>query len=71
MVMCGMYNVSGEFVIKVGIFVKSGVFGGIMGFLFYDFGIGIFGLVLDEKGNSIVGVKFLEIMFEMYRLSIF
>ncbi|MEH7664793.1 glutaminase, partial [Bacillus velezensis] len=37
----------------------------------YNFGIGIFGQALDEKGNSIAGVKLLEIMSEKYRLSIF
>lgn len=63
MVICGMYNEFGEFVICVGIFVKSGVVGGIFGCVKGDMGIGIFGLVLDVNGNSIVGFKIFEFFF--------
>lgn len=71
MVTCGMYNASGEFAINIGIPAKSGVSGGIMGATPYDFGIGIFGPALDEKGNSIAGIKLLELMSEKYEMSIF
>lgn len=71
MVTCGMYNASGEFAIKIGIPAKSGVSGGIMGTVSGKYGIGIFGPALDEKGNSIGGIKFLELLSKKFSLSLF
>lgn len=71
MITCGMYNASGSFAVKVGIPSKSGVGGGIMATVPGVMGIGILGPALDEKGNSVAGVKVLEQLSRELDLSIF
>ncbi|WP_407653449.1 glutaminase A [Brevibacillus ruminantium] len=71
MITCGMYNASGEFAIDVGIPAKSGVAGGIMAAVPQRMGIGVFGPALDDKGNSVAGVKVLEKLSDRLDLSVF
>lgn len=71
MVTCGMYDASGEFAINVGIPSKSGVGGGIMCAVPNRMGIGVVGPALDNKGNSVAGVKVLKAVSEHLSLSIF
>ena len=60
MTTCGIYDFTGEWVYRVGMPAKSGVGGGILAVLPGQLGIGVFSPRLDERGNSVRGVKVCE-----------
>ena len=71
MASCGLYNRSGEFAWRVGLPAKSGSAGGIMAAAPGKLGIGTFSPLLDDRGNSVCGVKALEFLSRELNLSIY
>lgn len=71
MVTSGMYNASGECAIHVGIPAKSGVSGGIMAVVPNRMGIGVIGPAIDDKGNSVAGIRVLEDLSKTFGLHLF
>lgn len=71
MVTCGLYNGVGEFAYKVGLPAKSGVGGCVVGIIPGEMSIAVWSPGLDKSGNSLVGVKALELFTTKTGKSIF
>ncbi|WP_052129904.1 glutaminase A [Ureibacillus sinduriensis] len=79
MMTCGLYNASGKYAATIGIPMKSGVSGGVLctvqngqiEHLQGRMGIGVFSPMIDEIGNSVKGMDFLQRISEHYNLSVF
>lgn len=68
---CGMYNFAGEWGYTVGLPAKSGVSGGIIAVVPNQIGIAVFSPPLDERANSVRGVKVCEELSTQFGLHLF
>jgi glutaminase len=57
---CGMYNYAGEWAYAVGLPAKSGVAGGVIAVVPGQFGICVYSPPVDERGNSVRGIRVCE-----------
>ncbi|CAN5170968.1 glutaminase [soil metagenome] len=68
---CGFYDEAGEFSFEVGLPGKSGVGGGIVAIHPEQYSVAVWSPILNEKGNSELGMAALEKLTTMTGLSIF
>lgn len=68
---CGFYDEAGEFTFKVGLPGKSGIGGGIVAVHPGQYAVAVWSPRLNKKGNSVRGMKFLELLTTKTGLSIF
>ena len=68
---CGFYDEAGEFSYLVGLPGKSGVGGGIVAIYPMRYSVAVWSPRLNSKGNSIMGMKALELLTTATQESIF
>ena len=68
---CGFYDEAGEFAYLVGLPGKSGVGGGLVAIYPLQYSVAVWSPRLNSKGNSVMGIKALELLTTKTQKSIF
>ncbi|MDR0661565.1 MAG: glutaminase [Prevotellaceae bacterium] len=71
MLTCGTYDAVGDFAFRVGVPAKSGVGGGIVGVIPNKMSIAVWSPELNAQGNSVIGMKAMELFTTYTGISIF
>ncbi len=71
MLTCGTYDAAGEFAYRIGLPCKSGVGGGIVAVVPDRLTLAVWSPALDATGNSLLGMKALEMFVARTGLSVF
>jgi glutaminase len=71
MLTCGFYDEAGQFAYRVGLPGKSGVGGGIVAVIPGELSIAVWSPPLNQRGNSVIGMKVLEAFTTKTGMSIF
>ena len=71
MLTCGTYDLAGEFAFRIGLPCKSGVGGGIVAVVPDQLSLCVWSPALGASGNSLLGMKALELFVAQTGLSVF
>ncbi|BAZ50791.1 glutaminase [Nostoc sp. NIES-4103] len=71
MLTCGLYEASAEFVVRIGLPMKSGISGGLLAIVPGEGAIATYSPALDSIGNPVAAIAFVEALSQKLNLSIF
>ncbi|WP_373530700.1 glutaminase A [Nostoc sp.] len=71
MLTCGLYEASAEFAVKIGLPMKSGIGGGLLAIVPGEGAIACYSPALDNIGNPVAGLVFVEALAQKLQFSIF